>query len=50
MGFLDRLRQGLSRTTQQLLGRFEELVQQADTDDQRSRPVEVETVGDAESA
>jgi fused signal recognition particle receptor len=44
VGFLDRLRQGLSRTTQQLLGRFEELVQQADTDDQRSRPVEVETV------
>ena len=43
MGFLDRLRQGLSRTTQQLLGRFEELVQ-ADTEDQRSRPVEVETV------
>ena len=44
MGFLDRLRQGLSRTTQQLLGRFEELVQQADKEDQRSRPVEVETV------
>ena len=44
MGFLDRLRQGLSRTTQQILGRFEELVRQADTEDQRSRPVEVETV------
>jgi fused signal recognition particle receptor len=44
VGFFDRLKQGLSRTTQQLLGRFEELVQKADTADQRSRPVEVETV------
>jgi len=44
VGFFDRLRQGLSRTTQQLLGKFEELVQKADTPDQRSRPIEVETV------
>jgi fused signal recognition particle receptor len=44
LGFLDRLRDGLTRTKQQIVNRFEEIVQQADTADQRTRPVDVETI------
>ena len=44
MGFLDRLREGLSRTKQQIVGRFDEIVQQADTAEQRTRPIDVDTV------
>ena len=44
MGFFDKLRDGLTRTKQQILSRFEEIVEQADTTEQRSRPVNVETI------
>ena len=44
MGFFDRLRDGLSRTTQQIVDRFEEIVQRADEPEQRTRPVDVDTV------
>ena len=44
MGFFDRLREGLTRTTQQLVGRFEELVQQSDAVPDRTRPIDVETL------
>ncbi len=44
MGFLDRLRQGLSRTKQQIVTRFDEIVEQADTAEQRTRPVDVDTI------
>jgi len=44
VGFFDRLRDGLSRTKQQIVGRFEEIVQQADTAEQRTRPIDVDTV------
>ena len=44
MGFLDRLREGLTRTKQQIVSRFEEIVQQADTAEQRTRPVDVDTI------
>ena len=44
MGFLDRLREGLSRTKQQIVDRFDEIVQQADTVEQRTRPVDVDTI------
>src|SRR3954463_11492793 len=44
MGFLDRLREGLTRTKQQNVTRFEEIVQQADTPEQRSRPIDVDTI------
>jgi len=44
MGFLDRLRDGLARTKQQIVSRFEEIVQQADTPEQRTRPVNVDTI------
>mgnify|MGYP003344005127 CR=1 FL=1 len=44
MGFLDRLRQGLSRTKEQLVSRFEQIVQRADDTTHRVRPVDVETI------
>jgi fused signal recognition particle receptor len=44
LGFLDKLRDGLARTKQQILNRFEEIVEQADTSEQRTRPVDVETI------
>src|SRR5215204_1410299 len=44
MAFFDRLREGLSRTTQQIVERFDEIVRQADAPEQRSRPIDVETV------
>jgi fused signal recognition particle receptor len=44
MGFFDKLRQGLNRTKQQFVDRFDEVVQQADADIQRTRPVEIHTV------
>ena len=44
MGFFDRLREGLSRTKQQILERFDEIVQQADTAEQRTRPIDVDTI------
>ena len=43
MGFLDKLKQGLQRTTQQLVDKFEDIVQRADAPDARSRDVDVET-------
>ncbi len=44
MGFLDRLRSGLTRTKEQIVSRFEEIVQQADTEEKRSRPIDVDTI------
>src|SRR6185436_2474443 len=44
MGFLGRIREGLSRTTKQIVDRFDEIVRIADAPEKRSRPVDVETV------
>jgi fused signal recognition particle receptor len=44
MGLLSRVRDGLRRTAQQLVGRFDELVRQADAPERRTRPVDVETI------
>ena len=44
MGFFDKLRDGLSRTKQQIVSRFEEIVQTADAPEQRTRPVDVDTI------
>lgn len=44
MGFLDKLRDGLARTKQQLFDRFEEIVEQADAGEKRTRPVDVDTI------
>ena len=43
MGFLDRLREGLSRTKQQIVGRFEQIVQQADAPERRTREIDPDT-------
>jgi fused signal recognition particle receptor len=44
LGFFDKLRDGLARTKQQIVNRFEEIVEQADTTEQRTRPINVETI------
>jgi fused signal recognition particle receptor len=44
VGFLDKLRQGLSRTKQQIVTRFEEIVGTADTPESRTRSVDVHTL------
>ena len=44
MGFFDKLREGLSRTKQQFVSRFEEIVEHADTPEQRTRAIDVDTV------
>ena len=44
MGFFDRLRKSLSRTKQQIVERFEEIVQRADGPAERTRALDVETI------
>jgi fused signal recognition particle receptor len=44
MGLFDRLKQGLTRTAQQLADRFDELVRQSDAPERRLRPVDVDTL------
>ncbi len=44
MGFFDRLRDGLTRTKQQIVSRFDEIVSQADAPEQRTKPIDVETI------
>jgi fused signal recognition particle receptor len=44
LGFFDRLRDGLSRTKQQIVSRFDEIVKQADAPEQRTRPIDVDTM------
>ena len=48
MGFLDRLRQGLTRTTEQIVSRFEDLVQRADEPERQGRPIDVDTLDSLE--
>ena len=44
MGFFGRIRESLSRTKQQIVERFDEIVRAADEPERRSRPVDVDTV------
>jgi fused signal recognition particle receptor len=44
MGILDRLREGLSRTTQQIVQRFDELVTRSEAPERKGRPVDVDTI------
>jgi fused signal recognition particle receptor len=50
MGFFDRIKQSLTRTTQQFTERFEEVVKRADAGDARTRTVDVDTVEALEEA
>jgi fused signal recognition particle receptor len=43
MGLMSRVRDGLRRTAQQLLGRFDEIARRADAPERRSVPVDAET-------
>src|SRR5262245_35103578 len=44
MGLFGRIREGLSRTKQQILERFDEIVRSADAPERRSRPLDVDTL------
>jgi fused signal recognition particle receptor len=44
VSFFGRIREGLSRTKQQILESFDEVVRSADAPERRSRPVDVETL------
>jgi fused signal recognition particle receptor len=44
MGFFDRIRQGLAKTTQQIVQRFDEIVSETDAPERRGRPVDVDTI------
>ena len=44
MGLLGRIRSGLSRTTKQIVDRFDDLVRVADAPERRSRAIDVETL------
>ena len=44
MGFFDKIKQSLTRTTQQFVERFDEVVKRADAPEHRTRPVDVETI------
>jgi fused signal recognition particle receptor len=44
VGFFDRLKQGLSRTTQQIVSRFDEIASRADAPERRTIAIDVDTV------
>ena len=50
MGFFDKIKESLTRTKEQFVGRFEEIIKRADEPEQRRRPVDVETVEALEEA
>jgi fused signal recognition particle receptor len=50
MGFFDRIKQSLTRTTEQFVGRFDEAARRADAPDARLRPIDVDTVEALEEA
>jgi fused signal recognition particle receptor len=50
MGFFDKIKQSLTRTKEQFVVRFDDIVRRADGPEQRSRPVDVETVEALEEA
>ena len=50
MGVLGTIREGLARTTQQIVGRFEDIVARADAPDVRSTPLGGDTLEALEDA
>jgi fused signal recognition particle receptor len=44
MGFFGRIRDSLTRTKQQIVDRFDDIVRRADEPEHRSRPVDVDTI------
>jgi fused signal recognition particle receptor len=50
MGFFDRIKQSLTRTTEQFVERFDEVVKRADEPARRAQPIDVETIEALEEA
>jgi fused signal recognition particle receptor len=50
MGFFDKIKQSLTRTKEQFVERFEEVVRRADEPAKRSQPIDVETIDALEEA
>ncbi|CAN5730169.1 signal recognition particle-docking protein FtsY [soil metagenome] len=50
MVFFDRIKQSLTRTKEQFVERFDEVVRRADEPEKRSRPIDLETVDALEEA
>jgi fused signal recognition particle receptor len=50
MGFFDKIKQSLTRTTQQFVGRFEEAAKRADAPESRNRAIDLDTVEALEEA
>ena len=50
MGFFDKIKQSLTRTKEQFVDRFDEIVRGADEPEKRSRPVDVDTIDALEEA
>src|SRR5437868_15122413 len=44
MGFFGRIKDGLTRTKQQIAERFDEIVRAADAPETRARPIDVDTL------
>ena len=44
MGFFDRIREGLSKTKQQIVERFDEIVLQSEAPARKGRPIDVDTI------
>ena len=44
MGFFDRIREGLSKTKQQIVQRFDDIASQAEAPGRKGRPVDVDTI------
>src|SRR5258705_12225955 len=44
MGIFGRLREGLSKTAQQIVQRFDELVSESEAPERKGRPVDVDTI------
>ena len=50
MGFFDKIKQSLTRTKEQFVDRFEDVVKRADEPGKRSQPIDVETMDALEEA
>ena len=50
MGFFDKIKQSLTRTKEQFVGRFDEIVKRADDPGRRTEPIDVETIEALEEA
>jgi len=50
MGFFDRIKQSLTRTKEQFVERFDEIVRSADEPAKRTRPIDLETIEALEEA